>query len=675
MSAKGVILTHDDDGLTAAVPSKVELDRSGPFCGGLEVPESDGGRANSARGCNIYGSTLVWLLFLAAVSTQFALLIDIYASVNVSGEYDVYTAHCEEGNDVPYFGRKLDSGVAQELCECYAHHNNETGRRVLHSHDDYKNMFDLLTDHIYIPITAAVAVAVVAILWLELLKRFGTTVVTMSLVTVFGMGVAMATLLFRVEATGAAVVVVLFAVAFAAYAVFRREMIWKAGHIMETAAKGLGKNPGIFGVLLPVEVIYVGYMFFWVNGWAQSTKIVGVHYDETDNFCELTSGSTGMMWLVTLLLMWFSFYIDHVKVTVVSATLAHWAFGQGAAGRATFSLTMPLRALRWSVWESSPTLAVSSLVCTVVERVKRTLQNKCNWVNPICCCVMVIGMVCFSFLQAFGRFTVVVHAITGRPFYTSAAHAYRLLVKGGNLEHALSADFFIGLSLSLFAYVLSLGLGVAMWAWVDDAENLGSMDVSGSWQGWFWALFIVFCILNRYPYFSIFIVILLGKWQWLANTTDGKSSAILLGMFTAGICHVIFAFFAGIVLDGVDAMVICYAIDKQNGLLNSDNKDVIVSEMYVILDDMAKKEAEAGFVDGDEGAASNLPMASATATPVSGNQTLVPVAPQTIQLQVPEGVSAGQQVQVVAPDGRQLMVTVPAGMGPGSQIVVQVPSV
>merc|ERR1711959_134907 len=136
-------------------------------------------------------------------------------------------------------------------------------------------------------------------------------------------------------------------------------------------------------------------------------------------------------------------------------------------------------------------------------------------------------------------------------------------------------------------------------------------------------------ILNRYPYFSVFIIILLGNWDWLAESTDGRARAILLGMFTANICHIIFVFFADIVLDGVDAMVICFAIDKQNGLKAAeyaDNKDEIVATMYVILDDMVKKES-------DE-AAGDTPVAMGTAIPTPPQN----VGSGMIQLTVPEGV-------------------------------------
>lgn len=285
---------------------------------------------------------------------------------------------------------------------------------------------------------------------------------------------------------------------------------------------------------------------------------------------------------------------------------------------------------------------------------------------------MLIGMVVAQMLQAFGRFTVVLHAITAKPFYESAYHSGRLLLKGGNLEHALSADFFIAFSLKLFAYVLSIGIGMSMWAWIDDESDLDSMHPEGSWQGWFWFFFILFVIINRYPYVSIFVVSLLGNWQWLADETDGKSSAVLLAIFTGAVAHLIFAFFADIVLDAVDTMVMCYAIDKENGLDTADyasKKEDVVATMYLTLDDLVKREKS------EKGEDSLVAAPSSTVTVAEAAAVAMPVSQQKIRVTVPSGVKAGEVIQARAPDGTLVQITVPAGVGPGQILEADVPTV
>ena len=50
----------------------------------------------------------------------------------------------------------------------------------------------------------------------------------------------------------------------------------------------------------------------------------------------------------------------------------------------------------------------------------------------------------------------------------------------------------------------------------------------------------------------------------------------------------------------------------------------------------------------------------------------VPQAPTVLTITVPEGVMAGQQIQIKAPNGQLVNVKVPEGCGPGSQFKIQI---
>ena len=49
-----------------------------------------------------------------------------------------------------------------------------------------------------------------------------------------------------------------------------------------------------------------------------------------------------------------------------------------------------------------------------------------------------------------------------------------------------------------------------------------------------------------------------------------------------------------------------------------------------------------------------------------------PAAPTVLTITVPEGVMAGQQIQIKAPTGQLVNVKVPEGCGPGSQFKIQI---
>ena len=65
----------------------------------------------------------------------------------------------------------------------------------------------------------------------------------------------------------------------------------------------------------------------------------------------------------------------------------------------------------------------------------------------------------------------------------------------------------------------------------------------------------------------------------------------------------------------------------------------------------------------------------AAAPPQAPPAAVPPVAPPTptlLTITVPEGVMAGQQIQIKAPSGQLVNVKVPEGCGPGSQFKIQI---
>jgi hypothetical protein len=75
-------------------------------------------------------------------------------------------------------------------------------------------------------------------------------------------------------------------------------------------------------------------------------------------------------------------------------------------------------------------------------------------------------------------------------------------------------------------------------------------------------------------------------------------------------------------------------------------------------------------------AAPRAPQADTPASAADQQDTTTPgadsAAPTTLSLTVPEGVVAGQQLQIEAPDGRTLLITVPEGVTAGQQLEVSV---
>ena len=66
------------------------------------------------------------------------------------------------------------------------------------------------------------------------------------------------------------------------------------------------------------------------------------------------------------------------------------------------------------------------------------------------------------------------------------------------------------------------------------------------------------------------------------------------------------------------------------------------------------------------------PQAPPTAAPPEAPPAAAPPTPTVLTITVPEGVMAGQQIQIKAPSGQLVNVKVPEGCGPGSQFKIQI---
>eukprot|EP00939_MAST-03C_sp_MAST-3C-sp1_P001573 g1573.t1 len=524
------------------------------------------------------------ILFAVIVVAHFILIVQSFTNVNTTGEIDFHTWECSvqgENWDSYEFGHEPSSALMKDKCECEYRNPH---RRALEEDGDekYLDVFEIMAEHVYVPIVGVLFIMGASVSWILLLKRFGRSIVIGTLVFNLASMVAVGVFFILQDLTNLAIPLFIVVGVTAAYAIFRRQYVLQAGRTLEAAAMGLSKNQSIIWHLAPLEMAFVAYIFILIEAMAATTKYYKVNED-----CEFEIEDT-KLYDSLFAAVWISFYVSHVKVTVVGSTLSHWAFS-GSNEQATLTVR---KSLGWSFFQAWPTLAVTSLVSSIVERIKSWCENKFNMFNPALCCLVIFAKCILSQIQVFGRFVVVLHSITGKTFYSCAYESYDLLVKGGNLERALSSNYFAEVTLSSIQYVLSFLVGVGMWAWVDAAEDTGSFDLSGDFGTYFWILIISWVILNRYPYFLLWFIVLVSG--LLKDHTDGKSEVVMFGMFCSGVAHIIFQFMTDIILDAVDTMVVCYAIDKANGVATAESqssRDEKLQGMYKCIEDMVKSSA------------------------------------------------------------------------------------
>ena len=106
------------------------------------------------------------------------------------------------------------------------------------------------------------------------------------------------------------------------------------------------------------------------------------------------------------------------------------------------------------------------------------------------------------------------------------------------------------------------------------------MDASGwtdDWSALFYVFVALYVWLTYYPLPSIFLVAVTSQYM------TGEWSAPLTALFCAAVCHIMLGYVADIVLDAMDTLFLCFAIQRDNNIVGSTDGRKAV---YILLTEM-----------------------------------------------------------------------------------------
>jgi len=210
---------------------------------------------------------------------------------------------------------------------------------------------------------------------------------------------------------------------------------------------------------------------------------------------------------------------------------------------------------------------------------------------------------------------VILHVFTGLPFVGSGKKVIKILkrhFKGGFVTEVTSKGV-----LTLGAYVFSIGVTFAAWAWFDARFRTETL-VGGKDALWF-ILYIFVGLFNLYyPVLGMYIIILannlLLSWEKSMWDDDRESSdkegtsyqhywvSPLAAIFVGCLAMSFFTFIAEIFLDTIDVSFLCYAINKDNNVdLSNDDFEVLVKAVpgYIEAVDVIPVSGKEGDITVD----------------------------------------------------------------------------
>lgn len=400
-------------------------------------------------------------------------------------------------------------------------------------------------------IISAVGSLGVGIAYLQLFKYAPGAMTRATIATQIAMPLAMGTAGLAAGQWGAgAMGLVLAGLAAFVFFLWRNEIALCA-KLLGLSAEALSDNPSlIFFVLaaqvvnaLMVVVLAVFAMFAYEHGHLapnpmREGRAQCVDHDGQPVPCcawEPSGWAQAYMAITGVTLLWTVFLFSQIRTFVISGTVAQWYFSP-ANSRARKGTTM--RSVKYALGPQFGTLAFGAAVLTLVDlarsatdQARQSTQEGGNLLLSLVACVLEC---IYSLIEFLTKFATIMSAIIGEPLLESGRRVTDLLVR-------------------------NLLKTVGVWWFPPMVLQLGSLAVSAAWG-------LLLYVSTRFA--------------WTQHDA-GKQEAILLGVLAFLMALIVLSFFSGVLLNIVEALFVCYAIDRDRSAVTKAEVHAVFALMPV----------------------------------------------------------------------------------------------
>lgn len=475
---------------------------------------------------------------------------------------------------------------------------NDGGRRLKSGNSTFdgdEGIFDAFIEAPEIIVGLAALTLAIAFTWIVALRFFAKPIVF--LVELCKVAIFIVAGIYQ-EDTTSRVICFLIAVAILAYTYWKREKIIFAAKIISHSTIAMKENPSMFLAGLVLKLLYAGNAVLFVMFYTGAFNVVEVQkvvtYYGGNPSCEFVSPryARDMSVFLCISYLWTILLFEKMRLSFVAGIVGAWHFHPEDKPSVLVGFK--------NMGTSFGTLSVSALIASIAEFINKLLnQNSASiWCSPLACAALPIHilMCCFgacfkTLVQMLTKYAVILHVFTGKPFVGSAKSVFAIMSR--HFEGGFITEYTSKSVLTLGAYAFSLAISMVSWKWVDDEFDCGTLSKDN--DQFLFIISIIFILFNVwYPVLGIYLIILIN--QLLQNSgkeamkegEDGFNHywiPPLAACFIGSISMLMFQFLSAIFLDTIDTMFLCFAIDKDNNVINPDDEFAsIVKEVPAYID-------------------------------------------------------------------------------------------
>ncbi|KAF4730952.1 hypothetical protein FOZ63_010180, partial [Perkinsus olseni] len=499
----------------------------------------------------------------------------------------------------------VDSKLCDDLLRCHAslRHSSlpfaflqaETGGKKAAN-----NLWEAFGDYWYIPTVIFPSMVVLGVLWLlamqYLVKPLVWTTITAGVAFLIGMW---AYWYFVHEVNNWMLLVGAGITIIACIFLFRS--INRACKVISVAAYGLRKTPWVIVTSLMVKVIYVLYVILWTIFMIRSAQAKSVKMSnctlEDEKWIQVARIIYGLLFWI------FTYVFLNMKTVVCAAGIGAWYF-PGGDGEPTIPA---LRGLQWAFTTSSGAVMFAATIVGITRFIINRINSACGclpwYLSPISCIFQCFASCCLGVLEMFSKFMLIGQVFSGKGLCGAGRKSFNLVKD--RLGTAFITDGVGHSMLSICTYVFSLGIGIAAWVWLDEAQNYQTLTE----LGWYFLIpvLLLFAAFISWPVLTIVLI------SWLAPTfhvwacgRDGCNTvnqvhaqlainSVTGALFIGSVCYSFFHFLADVMLSCIDTVFFCFAIEADADVY----QDRFEHSVYMVLKEDMTDGREAPIYKGN----------------------------------------------------------------------------
>jgi hypothetical protein len=453
-------------------------------------------------------------------------------------------------------------------------------------------MFEAFSIKPGIVVTLVLIVVFLSVGWIFALKNFSRPIVYLTeIVKVACCGwVAMET-----NDSGLRAVMLVCAALIVLFMIKNRSKLDFAAKLIAHSAVALKENPAMFVGLVAFKGLYVLHAFAFVTFVTRSFEVYEVQKGDelsygVEDQCTIVQASwaNSAVNFFCISWLWAIYYYQLARLSIVSYVIGSWHFHpQDKPSVST--------AIKQTLTKSTGTLSILALALAIIEYIKKNSKVKC-WhifcppvlaVSAILCCVWCLIE---QLVKMLTKFTLIIHVFSGLPFWASAKKCYHVMTR--HFVNGAITEYTSVSVITLGAYVFSIAITFTCWAWLDaefDWHTLDGMN-GNSVLLYVWFLWILFACW--YPVLGLFFIILINrflKMDFMEDQCDLNGVGTrcqeywvspLASIFVGCIAMLFFRYMGGIILDCINVMFVCFAIDKDNKIDRPND------EFYILIKDI-----------------------------------------------------------------------------------------